>query len=402
MADNTTLNVGSGGDVIATDDIAGVKYQIVKLAYGALDTATLVSTSNPIPLYQADVVGTGTITATDAVVAAPAGTGALVSGASTAGSYVSMLCLGGDSVWSVQVTGLTSGTLYFEESLDSTTGVDGSWINVNGRQTGIVNTALSGNATTNGVWRGNASGAKYFRIRSVGTLSGTPAIVIRASAGSGAVFLNASLPAGSNAIGTVALGAGSASVGTVILGAGSAAIGSLAAGTASIGTVVAPTLTKGTQPATGFATQDLKDSGRTIVNAATAIAGVTAVTTEALLALNISRDGAATASATTIAVTSGKRLRIVGVSCGIITTSAAVLSARISLRLNPSGAAATTSPILATVTLAAPSALAQTGANETLMFPEAIEISGTMQVGLSQVANAATGTVWASLIAYEY
>jgi hypothetical protein len=30
MADNTTLNTGSGGDVIATDDIAGVKYQRVK------------------------------------------------------------------------------------------------------------------------------------------------------------------------------------------------------------------------------------------------------------------------------------------------------------------------------------------------------------------------------------
>jgi hypothetical protein len=35
MADNTTLNTGSGGDVIATDDIAGVKYQRVKITLGA-------------------------------------------------------------------------------------------------------------------------------------------------------------------------------------------------------------------------------------------------------------------------------------------------------------------------------------------------------------------------------
>lgn len=35
MADNTTLNAGTGGDVIATDDIAGVKYQRVKLSLGA-------------------------------------------------------------------------------------------------------------------------------------------------------------------------------------------------------------------------------------------------------------------------------------------------------------------------------------------------------------------------------
>lgn len=41
MADNTVLNTGVGGDTIATDDIGGVKYQIVKLATGALDTATL-------------------------------------------------------------------------------------------------------------------------------------------------------------------------------------------------------------------------------------------------------------------------------------------------------------------------------------------------------------------------
>lgn len=50
MADNTTLNLGSGGDVIATDDIGGVKYQIVKNAFGALDTATMVDATNPMPV----------------------------------------------------------------------------------------------------------------------------------------------------------------------------------------------------------------------------------------------------------------------------------------------------------------------------------------------------------------
>lgn len=43
MADNTTLNLGSGGDVIATDDIGGVKHQYVKLEYGDPDTATKVA-----------------------------------------------------------------------------------------------------------------------------------------------------------------------------------------------------------------------------------------------------------------------------------------------------------------------------------------------------------------------
>lgn len=51
MADNTTLNAGSGGDVIATDDISSVKYQIVKLAFGALNTANIVTSAstNPLP-----------------------------------------------------------------------------------------------------------------------------------------------------------------------------------------------------------------------------------------------------------------------------------------------------------------------------------------------------------------
>lgn len=190
-----------------------------------------------------------------------------------------------------------------------------------------------------------------------------------------------------------------------------AALPALTAGAAVIGavtqsgtwTVSSPTLTKGTQGASGNSVQQLRDAGRAIVNAATAIAGVTAVTTEALLSLNVSRDGAATAAVTTIAVTAGKRLRIVGFTAGVISTAAAVISARISLRLNPAGAAVATSPILCTIALSQQAAaLAQAGDTQTVMFPEAIEISGTMQVGLSQVASAVTGTIWASLIAYEY
>jgi hypothetical protein len=48
--DNTTLNSGSGGDVIATDDIGGVKHQYVKVEYGAADSATPVDATNPLPV----------------------------------------------------------------------------------------------------------------------------------------------------------------------------------------------------------------------------------------------------------------------------------------------------------------------------------------------------------------
>ena len=50
MADNTTLNSGTGGDVIASDDIAGVKHQRVKVEFGADGSATDVSSANPLPV----------------------------------------------------------------------------------------------------------------------------------------------------------------------------------------------------------------------------------------------------------------------------------------------------------------------------------------------------------------
>lgn len=49
MADNVAITAGSG-TTIATDDVAGVHYPINKLAFGVLDTATLVSVTNPLPV----------------------------------------------------------------------------------------------------------------------------------------------------------------------------------------------------------------------------------------------------------------------------------------------------------------------------------------------------------------
>jgi hypothetical protein len=193
-----------------------------------------------------DTTGSGTITATDAVVAAPAGTGAFVSGASTAGSVVSLLAPGGDSAWMVQITGQTTGSIWFEGSLDSTTGTDGNWQSLNGRQSGVINTILASSATAGGLWRGNASGLKYFRVRQTGTLTGTPAIVIRLASGSGAVFLNASIPAGSNSIGSVSLG-GSGGM-TAVAGSISAAVANAPGSAVTASTtaqIVAATATAG-------------------------------------------------------------------------------------------------------------------------------------------------------------
>ena len=54
MADNVTLDVGTGGAIVATDQVpdggSNPHYQLVKLAFGALNTATIVSTSNGLPV----------------------------------------------------------------------------------------------------------------------------------------------------------------------------------------------------------------------------------------------------------------------------------------------------------------------------------------------------------------
>jgi hypothetical protein len=52
MSDNTTLP--GTGDVIASDDIGGVKYQRVKLTHGGDGEAVDASESNPVPVQDSD------------------------------------------------------------------------------------------------------------------------------------------------------------------------------------------------------------------------------------------------------------------------------------------------------------------------------------------------------------
>lgn len=61
MADNVTSNPGVGGATFATDDVGGIHYPISKLAFGVLDSVTLVSGSNGLPVA---VVGSVPVTGT--------------------------------------------------------------------------------------------------------------------------------------------------------------------------------------------------------------------------------------------------------------------------------------------------------------------------------------------------
>lgn len=169
---------------------------------------------------------------------------------------------------------------------------------------------------------------------------------------------------------------------------------------------VTGTFWQATQPvsiAATVATRDLKDNARTLFSCATVIAGVTAVTTEALLTMVPTRAGVASATTTSQSVTSGKTLRIQSITVGYISTAAAVLSMRFALRVNPSGAVAANSPILRIIPVSQQAAaLAQAGNEMTIDFPDGLELSGTTQFGITQIGSATTGTCWASVTGFEY
>lgn len=50
MADNTQLNAGAGGDLIASDDVGGIKFQRVKVVWGSENIASDTEVSNPLPV----------------------------------------------------------------------------------------------------------------------------------------------------------------------------------------------------------------------------------------------------------------------------------------------------------------------------------------------------------------
>lgn len=241
----------------------------------------------------------------------------------------------------------------------------------------------------------------------------TPVVL---SSNHSAIATNATLQAGANVIGAltanqsvnvaqmngVAVTTGSGVTGTGVQRVVLATDVALPTGANSIGTTPGPTLTKGTQGTVGHSVQDLKDAGRVIFSASTVVAGVTAVTAEAMLTMTPVRDGVAGTAATTFAVTANKRLRISLFNGGLTNTTTTAISCRLVLRYSSTGAVTTSSPILTIVTLHAPAAVAQTGDHEDIIIPDGVEFNGTMQIGISQVASATTGTVRASVVGFEY
>jgi hypothetical protein len=144
-----------------------------------------------------------------------------------------------------------------------------------------------------------------------------------------------------------------------------------------------------------------KDTGRTYITLTLdAIAGVTS---EALATMAINK-AETTSSATSYSVTAGKTLRIQSMSATVRATSTTAITAgRIRLRTAASSIAAN-SPILVSMDLTPPTAAALAGAsaNQSLCFPDGLEIAATHQVGISHIISSTSSAVTVTVVGYEY
>lgn len=123
----------------------------------------------------------GTLSATDALAAAPDGAGTLISTAPTANSYVQYNIGTGNGVaystLDIQVTGtFGSGTLWFEGSVDQT-----NWVATPVVRVGALNAAPVLSTTTAGVFRMSPAGFQMVRARIRGATSPSVTVVYRAS-----------------------------------------------------------------------------------------------------------------------------------------------------------------------------------------------------------------------------
>ena len=164
MADNLTLP--ASGSVAATDDIAGIHYQRMKLVDGTLDSTAAIPGDatdglwvNPKRPNRGTLSSGGTITAVNGTVQTSvidaSGAGVLI-----AGTYVA--------------------TLTFECSIDGGT----NWVPIQGQQvdTGAVTTTPGAMTNTIRAWEFGTAGMTHVRVKATAFTSGTVAVAWVATA----------------------------------------------------------------------------------------------------------------------------------------------------------------------------------------------------------------------------
>lgn len=118
MADNTTLNGGTGGDVIASDDIGGVKFQRIKLIHGVDGTNSGdIASTNPLPVGQYFGTRSDTYTVT--------GNGTTVDVSAKPCKHFSLQVTGtgaAATAWNVILEGSLDGTIFTQILQHATSG----------------------------------------------------------------------------------------------------------------------------------------------------------------------------------------------------------------------------------------------------------------------------------------
>jgi hypothetical protein len=166
-----------------------------------------------------------------------------------------------------------------------------------------------------------------------------------------------------------------------------------------IGGVSVAAVAKGTQATNAMGVQDFKDSGR--VSFVAVGAAVVGVTTEALITLTPVRTVTAGSTGTSLTVTSGKTMRLQGMTITVRNTSTTQCGAIVRLRMTAGTVSATSQEFFAVGTTALGAISGQSNQAD-IDFPDGFEISGTTQFGISQLASATTCTLDVTLYGFEY
>lgn len=111
MADNVELNAGTGGATLATDDVAGIQFQRVKVTWGTDGAATDTSASDPLPVVQTGTLDIGTVTTVTTVAAVTAISNALPAGDNNIGNVdlASAIPAGTNNIGDVDILSIAAG-----------------------------------------------------------------------------------------------------------------------------------------------------------------------------------------------------------------------------------------------------------------------------------------------------
>lgn len=458
MADNTTLNLGSGGDTIASDDIGGVKYQRIKLVHGN-DGQNSGDVSNAVPLpvqiegamtefgalavaqrtnqIETSFVGTGTLSTL--LTLANTGSGASDWGSTTPGmatfstgatnpstargtSPTSILYRAGEEVYAMFTATFTTGVAGTYQRVGLTDEVEGFWIGYEGTSFGISSSTNSvitsvAQASFNNDTCSSQVGSDFQAGGAPQTLDPTKLNLYRIRfgwLGIGPVIFEVMSPDGMWVVMHVIRAPNSQAIPHIrtpnlpmkvwLSSTGSNLVvkcSCLAAGTAH------QMVQKASQPLYAIPTQDMHNSGRTHVNYYAVAAAAGATGAETAITLTKSSGTAATTTGASFVVTAGKRFRITHLSVATRgNATATIQTTTFNLRINTAGAVTTTStPIVFSARSATP-ATASAWDRYIIPIPDGFEIAGdgTLQFGITAnstyTTNAPTWDV--TIMGFEY